>query len=244
MTDAGCLWYSLSCPLKLDKTNCCEHELINKEIRKEHKMPYIWINPVVDKMYDQKALEEFLAAHGYQRVHASVDWHSVVKEKYRQVVADSDRPVMDMRCPATRALLYETGVTDVVMIPDIKPILIHCGVECSKEPLWSDREKVIVTPCQALADMGNGLELPNTHFIPWNGFVELLGDEPERVQPKESPIPPGYFDGLGIEVASVSGEEKIRNYLNAGVPDGVQLVEMLFCKEGCHNGDGIKGCRS
>ena len=207
-------------------------------------MPYIWINPVVDKMYEPKALEEFLITHGYTRIQASVDWLTVVKEKYRQAVAVAERPVMDMRCPATRALLEEMGVTDAVTIPDIKPILIHCSEECSSEPGWGDREKVIVTPCQALADMGNGLELPNTHFIPWNGFVEMLGDEPERVQPKESPIPPGYFDGLGIEVASVSGEEEIRNYLSGGVREGVQLVELLFCKDGCHNGDGIKGCRS
>jgi len=207
-------------------------------------MPYIWINPVVDRMYEPKALEEFLTTHGYKRIHASVDWFSIVKEKYRQAVAQSELPVMDMRCPATKALLEETGVTDVVTIPDIKPILIHCGEECSKDAVWSDREKVIVTPCQALADMGNALELTNTHFIPWNRFVEMQGDEPERMQPKESPIPPGYFAGLGIEVASITGEEEIRNYLNAGVPKEVQLVEMLFCKEGCHNGDGIKGCRS
>jgi len=207
-------------------------------------MPYIWINPVVDKMYEPKALAEFLTAHGYKRIQASVDWLTVVKEKYRQAVAQSEHPVMDMRCPATKTLLDETGVADMVTIPDIKPILIHCGEECSNGPEWEDMEIVIVTPCQALADMGNALELKDTYFVPWNQFVEMQGDEPERIQPEESPIPPGFFAGMDIKVSSVTGEEEIRNYLNAGVPKEVQLVEMLFCKEGCHNGDGIKRCKS
>ena len=207
-------------------------------------MPVIWINPVVDKMYEPQVLEEFLTTHGYKRIHASVDWLSVVKEKYRQALAGANRPVMDMRCPATRALLDECGVTDAVTIPDIKPILIHCGEECSEEVLWQDEEKVIATPCQALADMGNALKLRNTRFIPWNQFVEMQGEEPERVQPKESPIPPGFFSEFEGKVDSVTGEEEIRNYLKAGILKETQLVEMLFCKEGCHNGDGIKGCKN
>ena len=205
-------------------------------------MPFIWINPVVDKMYEPKALEEFLTAHGYKRIHASTDWLSIVKEKYWQEVAGANRPVMDMRCPATRALLDESGVADAVTLPDIKPILIHCGEECSNDVSWQDEEKVIATPCRALADMGNALKLCNTRFIPWNQFVEMQGEEPERVQPKESLIPPGFFEGLDVKTDSITGEDEIRHYLKTGIPKEVQLVEMLFCKEGCHNGDGIRGC--
>ena len=77
-------------------------------------------------------------------------------------------------------------------------------------------------------------------FVPWNKFVQSIGEEMKNIPPKKSPIPPGFFDGLGLNTASVTGEEDIRNYFRNYVPDEVQLVEMLFCKEGCHNGDGIR----
>ena len=74
-----------------------------------------------------------------------------------------------------RELLEEMEIVSNMTIPDIKPILIHCGQEA--------------------------------------GIREDL-----------------------------QGEEEIRNYFEKGIPNGVQLVEMLYCKDGCHNGDGIKRC--
>lgn len=205
-------------------------------------MAYIWINPVAAGMYEPTALEEFLALHGHKRLATTGDWLTIVKEKYAKVVEQSTSPVMDMRCPKIKPLLDETGVTADVTIPEINPILIHCGKECSAKEELQGEEKIITTPCRALADMGNALGLEDTWFIPWNKFVEELGGEPARVQPKESPIPPGFFDGMGISVASVSGEEELREYFKTGAYKDVQLVEMLFCKEGCHNGDGIRKC--
>lgn len=205
-------------------------------------MAYIWVNPVAAGMYEPMALDEFLARHGHKRLVTTGDWLTIVKEKYAKVVEQSKRPVMDMRCPKIKPLLEETGVIADVNVPEINPILIHCGEECSAKEELLGEEKIITTPCQALADMGNALDLENTRFIPWNKFVEELGGEPARIQPKESPIPPGFFDGMGMKVTSVTGEEELRKYFAAGVPDDVQLVEMLFCKEGCHNGDGIRKC--
>lgn len=205
-------------------------------------MAYIWINPVAAGMYESAALDEFLARYGHKRLATTGDWLTIVREKYARAVEQSERPLMDMRCPKIKPLLEEVGVTTDVMIPEIKPILIHCGEECSAKEELQGEEKIITTPCQALADMGNALGLENTQFIPWNKFAEELGGEPERMQPKESPIPPGFFDGMGVKVDSITGEEEIKNYFRAGVPDDVALVEMLFCKEGCHNGDGIRKC--
>lgn len=45
-------------------------------------MAYIWINPVVDSMYEKDALNEFLSQHGYERIDVSADWPAIVKEKY------------------------------------------------------------------------------------------------------------------------------------------------------------------
>lgn len=203
-------------------------------------MAYIWINPVTESMYEPVVLNEFLQRHGYKRFRTSTDWLTIVKEKYGLEVGKSAHAVMDMRCPKTKKLLEDLGVASHVTIPGIEPILIHCGREGAEREDLRDEEKIITTPCQALADMGNALSLKDTLFVPWNKFVQSIGEEMKNIPPKKSPIPPGFFDGLGLNTASVTGEEDIRNYFRNYVPDEVQLVEMLFCKEGCHNGDGIR----
>lgn len=212
--------------------------------RKGNSMAYIWINPVTDGMYEPDVLNEFLQHYGYKRFHTSIDWLAIVKEKYRLVASQATHTVMDMRCPKIKELLDELGVTSEVMIPEIKPILIHCGQEGSEREDLQGEEKIITTPCQALADMGNALGLEDTWFVPWNQFLKLLGSEPAGISPKQSPIPPGFFDELGLKTVSVTGEEELRNYFKSYVPDEVQLVEMLFCRDGCHNGDGVRMCES
>lgn len=212
--------------------------------RKENSMAYIWINPVTDSMYEPEALNEFLCQHGYKRIKTSGDWLTIVKEKYRLAVKQTAHTVMDVRCPKIRDLIDELDTTSDIVIPEINPILIHCGLEASQREDLEDEEKIITTPCQALADMGNALCLKNTRFVPWNRFVESIGSEPMGIAPKESPIPPGFFNELGLKTVSITGEEEIRNYFENYEPGQVQLVEMLFCKNGCHNGDGIRKCES
>ena len=202
-------------------------------------MVYIWVNPVAAGMYEQEALNVFLQKHGYERLHTSGDWLAIVKEKYRSVAEQGSTPVMDMRCPKIKELIDGLEISSRVMIPDIKPILIHCAEECSRQESLLEEQKLITTPCQALADMGNALRLKNTIFLPWNRFIDAIGEEPERIAQKESPIPPGFFAELGLNTVSVTGEEEIRTYLKKGIPEEVSLVEMLYCKNGCHNGDGI-----
>lgn len=206
-------------------------------------MKYIWINPVTESMYKPHALTNFLKKHGYKQIKTTGDWLNIVKEKYRVAVRESDGPVMDMRCPKTREVLDELSVMPNVTIPRIEPILIHCAREISAREDLRGEDKVITTPCQALADMGNALKLPNTWFVPWNTFLQTLAGEPTGDKPKVSPIPPGFFQDLGIKTAFVTGKyeilEYMRTHLQKDISEDIQLVEMLFCKEGCHNGDGI-----
>lgn len=222
-------------------------------------MAYIWINPVTQSMYEPKFLDEFLKKHGYEQIKTTGDWLNVVKEKYRVAVQEANSPVIDMRCPKTKDVLDEVGVVSNVTIPTIEPILIHCAREISEREDMQGEEKIITTPCQALADMGNALKLPNTWFVPWNQFLRTLGGKPTgdifkhnsypdnitiQQSPKESPIPPGFFEELELKTDSVTGEDEIlaylQNHLQKGISEDIQLVEILFCKEGCHNGDGIK----
>ena len=235
-------------PKSIDNTKAiwyfCQAWLVatnqKKNQKGQNKMKYVWINPVTDSMYDEQVLNDYLYRHGYKRFRTSTDWLTVVKEKYRQVVGDSNNTVMDMRCPKIRGLLEEMDVTSNITMPDILPILIHCGQEAGEQKDLQSEEKIITTPCQALADMGNALNIENTRFVPWNRFVESIGSGPTVNIPKSSPIPPGFFKDMGIKTDSVTGEEDIRAYFKNGVPSDVHLVELLYCKEGCHNGNGIK----
>lgn len=213
-------------------------------------MAYIWINPVTESMYDQEKLTEFLQKHGYEQVTVTGDWLNIVKEKYRATVTGTSGPVIDIRCPKTKHVLDELGITSKFTIPAIEPILIHCAREMSGRADLQGEEKVITTPCQALADMGNALELKHTTFMTWNCFLAMLGDQPEKDnntltarQLKESPIPPGFFDDLGLKTVSLTGEDDIREYFQTQNSkeqlENVQLIEMLFCQHGCHNGDGL-----
>lgn len=206
-------------------------------------MAYIWINPVIENMYEPKVLTEFLNKHDYNQIKVTSDWLGIVRKKYSVAVHQTNEPVMDMRCPKTKEILDEMGITSNVTIPTIEPILIHCAREISEREDLQGEEKVITTPCQALADMGNALNLLNTWFVPWNQFLKTLGGKPTGDEPKASPIPPGFFGGLEFTTASVTGEDEILEYLQNHLQkdrlEGIQLVEMLFCKGGCHNGDGI-----
>lgn len=214
-------------------------------------MTYIWINPVTEGMHEPRKLTNFLQKHGYKQVEVTDDWLNIVKEKYQiAVTKESDRPVMDMRCPKTKQVLDEMGVTSKFTVPEIEPILIHCAREISVREDLQGEEKLIITPCQALADMGNSLGLPNTTFVPWNQFLTTLSDHSIRdnetlrtQQLKKSPIPPGFFDDLGLKTVSLTGEDDIREYFKVRNSkeklENIQLVEMLFCKHGCHNGDGL-----
>jgi len=204
-------------------------------------MPYVWINPVTESMYEQDVLNVFLEKHGYKRFQVTGDWLTIVKQKYGLAVSQATKTVIDVRCPKTKEMLEELGITSKVFIPDVKPILIHCGQEGSQRADLQEEEKIITTPCQALADMGNALGLKGTWFVPWNKFLKSIGSEPVANIPKESPIPPGFFEELGVKTVSITGEDKIREFFQNDISDGVELVEILFCEGGCHNGDGIKG---
>lgn len=206
-------------------------------------MAYIWINPVVNSMYEPAVLDAFLQKHGYTRVEASPHWIDTVKQKYKTLSTQAEHTIIDMRCPKIGELVKEYKPSPVT-IPDIEPILIHCGREISERADLRGEEKIITTPCQALADMGNALYLEETRFIPWNSFVQETGSELPAPLLQESPIPPGFFDSLGIKLSSLSDESSIRHYFEQYQPSDIQLVEMLFCKNGCHNGDGVRMCEN
>lgn len=206
-------------------------------------MNYIWINPVTANMYDPTTLQDYLASHGFIMVEASAHWLETVREKYKRAVETAAHTLIDMRCPKIIDLVKAYELEDQVTIPEIEPILIHCGREISQREDLRGFEKIITTPCQALADLGNSLKLPETTFLPWNQFLSTHGSGLTAVPPKESPIPPGFFEELTCRKHSVTGKEEICDLFEQFRPDAYDLIELLYCKEGCHNGDGVCGCR-
>lgn len=202
-------------------------------------MKYLWINPVTERMYEKQVLNEFIMQHGYKRVEVSKDWLLVVREKYKKVVQNSEKTVIDVRCPMAAELVKKIAGSDNLEFPKIHPILIHCGCELAEMRMKEREELIITTPCQALADLGNGLHLKNTIFVTWNQFLRFLNSEPEGRIQMETPIPLGFFDELNFSRVSLSGKEQICDYFQKDFSKEVQLVELLYCENGCHNGDGI-----
>lgn len=163
-------------------------------------------------MYDPEILSAFLQKNGYETVTVSTDWANIVKGKYQDAVASASLPVVDMRCPKILGLLEKIDIPSSVTIPEIEPILIHCEREISQRKDLHGAEKIISTPCKALADMGNALCLPETTFLPWNEFLCITGSTLAAVPPKKSPIPPGFFEDLGFPAAPSQERRRFGNF--------------------------------
>ena len=165
-------------------------------------------------MISVEALERMLEKHDLTRVVCRESWGEIVLRKYRELLEHADGTFADARCPEAVSLVH--SLQPEIQIADIEPILIHCARELAERPDLADGEKIITTPCRILADMGNKLELKDTHFVPWNRFLAALG-EPMEPAPDASPIPPGFFKDLPFSVVSRSGRPAIESYVTGRV---------------------------
>ena len=204
-------------------------------------MAYIFINPVVGNMYRKEELDELLINNGYSRVEVENDWHKIVKEKYNEALKSTEKTLLDKRCPLAIDTISEYISDEDTLIPQIDPILIHCGIELANREDLKGKKKVITTPCESLATYGNKKNLEDTTFISWKEFVKKLNSHDKSMVKMldESPIPPGYFNSLEAKVSSLSGEENIVSYFKNNLHKKDDLVEMLYCTNGCNNGDGV-----
>ena len=204
-------------------------------------MAYIFINPVVGNMYKKEELDELLLNNGYSRIEVETDWHKIVKEKYNETLKSTEKILLDQRCPLAIDTISEYISDEDTLIPQIDPILIHCGIELANREDLKGKKKVITTPCESLATYGNKKNLEDTTFISWKEFVKKLNSHDKSMVKMldESPIPPGYFNSLEAKVSSLSGEENIVSYFKNNLHKKDELVEMLYCTNGCNNGDGV-----
>ena len=202
---------------------------------------YICINPVSAGMYEPETMTALLTRHNCKAVQCQYDWGGTVRRKYQNLVEGERRIVSDARCPMAAALvreLQQDAHGQRLSVAEIEPILIHAARELSRREDLRDSPKLITTPCRALAEMGNALGLEETTFIPWKKLLANWRECPAMKKLEGSPIPPGFFDETGIPVHKVTGKEEIAAYVS-GCCGEERLVEMLYCKDGCHNGDGV-----
>ena len=204
-------------------------------------MAYIFINPVVGNMYKKEELDELLLNNGYSRVEVETDWHKIVKEKYNETLKSTEKTLLDQRCPLAIDTISEYINDEDTLIPQIDPILIHCGIELANREDLKGKKKVITTPCESLASYGNKKNLEDTVFISWKEFIKDLNSHNKNMVKMldESPIPPGYFNSLEAKVTSLSGKENIVSHFKNNLHKEDDLVEMLYCTNGCNNGDGV-----
>ena len=191
--------------------------------------------------YVKEKLNEVLLQNGYQRIDVNTDWHKLVREKYNEVLKQTKLTVLDRRCPKAIETMNPYLNDEEMLKPSIEPILIHCAIELANREDLKDYKKVITTPCESLASYGNKLRLKDTEFISWKEFLKDL--DPNKELPikvlDESPIPPGYFKSLGAKISSISGKENIENHFKRNLYKQDELIEMLYCHNGCNNGDGV-----
>ena len=126
-------------------------------------MTYIFINPVVDSMYIKKELDELLLRNGYTRVAVKEDWHKIVKDKYNKALKSTGKTILDRRCPLAIDTITEYISDNDTFIPEIDPILIHCGIEIANMEDLRGHQKIITTPCESLASYGNSTSNPNSY---------------------------------------------------------------------------------
>ena len=166
-------------------------------------MTYLWINPVSERMISGAALEGLLRRHQLTRVTCQGDWGEIVLRKYRELLEHADGTFADARCPAAVSLVH--SLQPEIRIADIEPILIHCARELAERPDLANGEKIITTPCRILADMGNKLELKDTHFVPWNRFLASANRwNPRRTQARS------HRDSLRICRFPLSADPAVR----------------------------------
>ncbi|MDR0880196.1 MAG: hypothetical protein LBN09_05755 [Clostridioides sp.] len=208
---------------------------------------YIWINPVAEKMLEKDIdlVKKQLVEKRYEIAicEPQLDY---VRNQYVEFSEKNEGIVLDCRCPEAVELLKRNNTAEKFDIPDIEPILIRTSRVLYDKYVNSDDDILIVTcPCTQLRDHAISVfeGIPNIKFYTWKEF-RIDEDITPEVKFDHSPIPLGFFrESFGEEsVIELSDEKEILKGVDEILksPDQkIKIVEMLYCKDGCNNGNGI-----
>ncbi len=199
----------------------------------------VWLNPVVKNIYDFAALKEILQNKGFSVVECEKDHVNSVKNAYKNALAQKEL-IYDSRCPRAVNFIRANFKEQAAFISNLNPILIESAMELSAK-LKEDEWLYVTTPCEDLAELGRGLNLARTTFLTWKSFKEQNEINLDMKRLGASPIPPGFFINLGVKTLSLSSKERIENAFSYKFSElkNYQIIELLYCENGCHNGDGL-----
>ena len=199
----------------------------------------VWLNPVVKNIYDFAALKEILQNKGFSVVECKKDHVKSVKNAYKNALAQSEL-IYDSRCPRAVNFIRANFKDQADLIANLNPILIESAIELSAK-LKEDEWLYVTTPCEDLAELGRELNLARTTFLTWRSFREQNAINLKMRSIEQSPVPLGFFTNLGVKTLSLSSKEKIENALLYKFSElkNYQIIELLYCENGCHNGDGL-----
>ena len=199
----------------------------------------VWLNPVVKSIYELAALKKSLQDKGFSVMECEKDHANSVKNAYKNALAQKEL-IFDSRCPRAVNFIRANFKEQADLISNLNPILIESALELSAK-LKEDEWLYVTTPCEDLAELGMGLNLARTTFLTWKSFREQNAINLKMRSIEQSPIPPGFFTNLGVKTLSLGSKEKIQNALSYKFSElkNYQIIELLYCENGCHNGDGL-----
>lgn len=191
---------------------------------------YIWLNPIVISSYNLLDSQTVLSIKKYTIVYPKKNHAEIVLNKYKNLEKNS-KPILNQRCPLISDYFQKNNID--VNFYNIDPILISTAKELSSDEKLSNGVKIITTPCTALAQQGNNLKLKNTFFLTWDFFCLINNIHINGEKLANSPVPLGFFDKISNKVLKLTGNFQIKNLNN------YEIIEGLYCENGCHNGDGV-----
>ncbi|WP_314040593.1 hypothetical protein [Campylobacter showae] len=199
----------------------------------------VWLNPVVKSIYELAALKKSLQDKGFSVMECEKDHANSVKNAYKNSLAQK-KLIFDSRCPRAANFIRANFKEQAALISNLNPILIESALELSAK-LKDGEWLYVTTPCEDLAELGRRLNLARTTFLTWKSFREQNAINLKMRSIEQSPIPPGFFSNLGVKTLSLSSKEKIENTLSYKFSElkNYWIIELLYCENGCHNGDGL-----
>jgi iron only hydrogenase large subunit-like protein len=167
-----------------------------------------------------------------------------VKMRYKflldgELKGEWPRPVIDGRCPKIKELIHKEFPRFAKHIAPIDSILI---TNARRQANMARENAVIVAPCSYFEL--KKIEAPSAFFLAigtWKEFKEKIDFHPKQKKLKKSPVPLGFFNEPlfgNLKVYSASGAKRCRKLLR-NCPVDAELLELLWCKNGCRNGDGL-----
>lgn len=207
---------------------------------------YLWINPVVEAMAGS-GYEEVLRqvkACGFIPVTCSTGADRVLRQYREALERKKENILIDSRCPMIVDWIQQHYPELRGCQADILPILLTCAVELYQQYIEAAPQAAsltLATPCSALAHQGNEKLGRLAKFVTWKQFCEEQGLDFALIRACGSPIPPGFFQFADFRIWEANGADGVATMLEkfSKTNETPDLLELLYCEGGCHNGDGV-----